>query len=56
MVRGNVATPKRPNNKLPTYLNQEEVEALISVVDHGVFNLLFQIQWRAGLRVSETLP
>ena len=50
----NVASP-RPPPQLPAYLNQEEMEGLMSVVDTEVDTLLFQIQWRAGLRVSEAL-
>lgn len=29
------------------------MEALLSVVEDGVCKLQFQVQWRAGLRVSE---
>ena len=40
---------------LPEYLEPAEVEALIKAAPHGIAQLLFLIQWRAGLRISEAL-
>ena len=52
----NVAPQRPPRQQaLPSYLNQEEIEGLMSVIDSEVDMLLFQVQWRAGLRVSEAL-
>ena len=48
---GNVAR----RNTLPEYLEVPEINALIRVATHTQAPLLMLIQWRAGLRVSETL-
>ena len=48
----NVPKPRR--GKLPVYLNPHEVQGLLSVVE-GAPKLLFLLEWRAGLRVSEAL-
>ncbi len=48
---GNVARSR----KLPEYLDQPEVEALIEAAPHPDCQLLMLIQWRGGLRVSEAL-
>ena len=42
-------------NTLPEYLEAHEVEALISRAQGDNARLLFMLQWRAGLRVSEAL-
>ena len=42
-------------SSLPEYLEKEEVEALIRLATHANARLLFLVQWRAGLRVSEAL-
>ena len=43
------------SRKLPEYLDQPEVEALIEVAPHPECQLLMLLQWRGGLRVSEAL-
>ncbi len=48
---GNVAR----RQTLPEYLEPSEVEALINAAPHGIARLLFLVQWRAGLRISEAL-
>ena len=40
---------------LPEYLEIAEVEGLIQLAPHANARLLFLVQWRAGLRVSEGL-
>ena len=47
--RRTVASP------LPEYLEQKQVEALLVQAPHAQARLLMLAQWRAGLRVSETL-
>ena len=42
-------------NTLPEYLEAHEVEALIARAPGHAARLLFMLQWRAGLRVSEAL-
>ena len=42
-------------NTLPEYLEAHEVEAIISRAPGHIARLLFLLQWRAGLRVSEAL-
>ena len=41
--------------KLPEYLYQQEVEALIKQARHAQARLLFLLGWRSGARVSECL-
>ena len=41
--------------KLPEYLYQGEVEALIKQAPHAQARLLFLLGWRSGARVSECL-
>ena len=41
--------------QLPEYLEAHEVDALIRVAPHSRARLLFLIEWRAGLRISEAL-
>ena len=48
---GNVAR----RQTLPEYLEPSEVHALIEAAPHGDARLLMEIQWRAGLRISEAL-
>ena len=45
---------RRPN-PLPEYLEAHEVDALIRAAPNPRASLLFLVQWRAGLRVSEAL-
>ena len=40
---------------LPEYLEAHEVDALIRAAPNSRAALLFMVQWRAGLRVSEAL-
>ena len=52
--------PKRPESgirpkPLPEYLEAQEVDALIRAAPNSQAALLFLVQWRAGLRVSEPL-
>ena len=47
-------TDRRPK-LLPEYLEAHEVDALIRAAPNSRAALLFLIQWRAGLRVSEAL-
>ena len=57
--------PKRPglqqklreksSNRLPEYLEAQEVQAIIQAAPHTQAKLLILTQWRAGLRVSEAL-
>ena len=47
--------PGQKADRLPDYLEQGEVEALIRRGEHGDAQLLMLVQWRAGLRVSEAL-
>ena len=46
---------ERPTKTLPEYLEHHEVEALIRAAPNPRARLLFLIEWRAGLRVSEAL-
>ena len=46
---------KRTTKKLPEYLEPHQVEALIRAAPNPRARLLFLIEWRAGLRVSEAL-
>ena len=48
---GNVAR----RASLPEYLEAPEINALIQVAPHAQARVLMLVQWRAGLRVSETL-
>lgn len=48
---GNVAQRK----SLPEYLEPGEIESLIKLAPHAPARLVMLTQWRAGLRVSETL-
>ena len=45
----------KPRKQLPDYLTSSEVEIILALVEKGASKLLFQIQWRADLRVSEAL-
>ncbi len=47
-------TERRPK-PLPEYLEAHEVDALIRAAPNARARLLFLVQWRAGLRVSEAL-
>lgn len=55
--------PKKPvelqkpgtNWRLPEYLEQSEVEPILSVARQPLAKLLILLQWRAGLRVSEAV-
>ena len=52
--------PKRRDSEprpkpLPEYLEAHEVDALIRAAPNSRAALLFLVQWRAGLRVSEAL-
>ena len=52
--------PKRQDSEtrpkpLPEYLEAQEVDALIRAAPNSRAALLFLVQWRAGLRVSEAL-
>ena len=53
------ATPRRIDEKtaeqLPEYLEAHEVDALIRAAPNPRARLLFLIEWRAGLRISEAL-
>jgi len=40
---------------VPEYLEVPEIEALMRCAGHASARLLMLIQWRAGLRISETL-
>ena len=46
---------KTPSKKLPEYLEAQQVEALIRAAPNPRARLLFLIEWRAGLRISEAL-
>ena len=46
---------RRPSKKLPEYLDAHQVEALIRTAPNPRARLLFLIEWRAGLRISEAL-
>ena len=46
---------KRLSKKLPEYLEAHQVEALIRAAPNPRARLLFLIEWRAGLRISEAL-
>lgn len=46
---------ERKRSKLPEYLDQAEVNALIAAGAAPEHRLLFLVQWRAGLRISEAL-
>ena len=50
-----VSRSRPTSRQLPNYLSAEEVEGLLSVVDDVPYRMLFQVEWRAGLRVSEAL-
>ena len=47
--------PQRREWKLPVYLDQSEVNALIAAVPNPQARLLMLERWRAGLRTSEAL-
>ena len=40
---------------LPEYFEPSQIDALIQLAPHAPARLLFLIQWRAGLRISEAL-
>ena len=50
-----VSRSRPTSRQLPDYLSAEEVEGFLSVVDDVPYRMLFQVEWRAGLRVSEAL-
>ena len=45
----------KPRRGLPEYLEARDVEALIRYAPNRTAALVFLVQWRAGLRVSEAL-
>ena len=45
----------RPSKTLPEYLEAHQVETLIWAAPNPRARLLFLIEWRAGLRISEAL-
>lgn len=47
--------PERKVKSLPEYLIPEQVQALLLQAPHAEARLAMLVQWRAGLRVSETL-
>ena len=47
--------PEHRPKPLPEYLEAGEVNALIRVAPNSRARLLFLVQWRTGLRVSEAL-
>ena len=58
--RGQHPRPRRngqetPARHLPEYLEAHQVEALIRAAPNSRGRLLFLIEWRAGLRISEAL-
>ena len=58
--RGQHPTPRRDIDEkiaeqLPEYLESHEVDALIRAAPNSRARLLFLIEWRAGLRISEAL-
>ena len=53
--RPSVQQKAEQKRSLPEYLEPAEVEALIQAAPHGQARLLFLIQWRAGLRISEAM-
>ena len=59
--RGQHPRPRDPDGrkgsakKLPVYLEAHQVEALIRAAPNPRARLLFLIEWRAGLRISEAL-
>ena len=46
---------KNPSRKLPEYQEAHQAEALIRAAPNHRARLLFLIEWRAGLRISEAL-
>ena len=48
-------SPGKKGSKLPEYLEAHEVQAVLAAAPHSKARLLFLLQWRAGLRVSEAL-
>ena len=58
-LRGQHPKPRgdqqKPSRKLPEYLVAHQVEALIRAAPNPRARLLFLIEWRAGLRISEAL-
>ena len=48
-------TQRRAPSRLPEYLEQPEVNALIGAVQNPRARLAIMLMWRAGLRVSETI-
>ena len=45
----------KKGSTLPEYLEAHEVQAVLTAAPHSRARLLFLLQWRAGLRVSEAL-
>lgn len=52
---GALQKPGRNGGTLPEYLELAEVRALLEAAAHAQARLLFLIQWRAGLRISEAV-
>ena len=48
-------SPGKKGSRLPEYLEAREVQAVLTAAPHSRARLLFLLQWRAGLRVSEAL-
>ena len=48
-------SPGEKGSTLPEYLEAHEVQAVLTAAPHSKARLLFLLQWRAGLRVSEAL-
>ena len=48
-------SPGEKGSTLPEYLEAHEVQAVLTAAPHSRAHLLFLLQWRAGLRVSEAL-
>ena len=48
-------SPGEKGSTLPEYLEAHEVQAVLTAAPHSRARLLFLLQWRAGLRVSEAL-
>ena len=50
-----VSQSRTTGRQPPDYLSAQEIDGLLSVVDDVQSRVLFQIEWRAGFRVSEAL-
>lgn len=47
--------PKRPHHRLPKYLSQQEVKAMLDVTENIKHRCILKLLYGAGLRVSEVL-